>query len=283
MAVFLPICAVAAIVWALVYARYGSLMVLALYFTYTRSTWLGLAGGLAIIPLLQFPRSWRPVLLVGMLLVGMVGAMTVGGEILNLGRKDTDASPSHSVYQRASFLYVSMQMFQDHPLVGCGFGRFYDCKMPYLSDRSQQIEIESIRNLEHHNTFLSLLVETGLVGFTLFVGLLIAWTRAAWQLVRNRSAESWMRAQGLFTLAVLITYVANAMFHDLILSPSEQWLLCLTTGVTIGLQAMVKQKDIKTTQPQRESFLLLRSLRKAGGVKLQMQHEAVIGRRSCSS
>ena len=229
-------------------------MVLALYFTYTRSTWLGLAGGLAIIPLLHVPRSWRPVLVVGMLLVGMVGAMTVGGRLLNLGRKDSDASASHSVYQRGSFFYVSMKMFQDHPVTGCGFGRFYDSKMPYLSDRSQQIELESIRNLDHHNAFLSVLVETGMIGLALFAGLLIAWTRAAWQLARDTTAESWVRAQGLFTLATLTAYGASAMFHDLTLSPSEQWLLCLTTGVTVGLQAAARQRTAKSTQPPSASL-----------------------------
>ncbi|MCG8447980.1 MAG: O-antigen ligase family protein, partial [Pirellulales bacterium] len=173
-------------------------MVWALYFTYTRSTWLGLAGGLAVIPLLHLPRSWRPLLLVGMLLVGTVGMMTVGGNLLHLGRQDSDASPSHSVYQRASFFYVSMQMIRDNPLTGCGFGRFYDRKFPYLSDRRQQIEIESIRKLDHHNTFLSVLVETGAIGFVLFVGLLLAWTRAAWRLAHDTSAECWIRAHGLF-------------------------------------------------------------------------------------
>jgi len=216
------------------------LMTVCLYFTYTRSTWMGLAGGLAVIPLLHLPKSWRPALLVGMLLAGIAGGLVVGDKLINMTRKDSDASASHSVYQRASFLIVSMNMFYDAPVVGHGFGRFYDAKMPYLSDRSQQIELESIRNLDHHNTFLSLLTETGAIGLTLFVALLAAWGRAAWQLFRDVEAESWMRAQGLFTLATMIAYLANAMFHDLTLSPSEQWLLYLTTGVTVGLQSVMR-------------------------------------------
>jgi len=216
------------------------LMAAGVYVTYTRSTWLGLAGGLAVIPLLHFPRPWRPVLLVGMLLTGIVGAVVVGDKVVNMTRDDSDGSAEHSVYQRASFFHVSMKMFRDAPIVGCGFGRFYDCKLPYLSDRSQEIELESIRNLEHHNTFLSLLTETGILGFTLFVSLLAAWGRAAWQLVRDNEAESWIRAQGLFSLATMIAYLASAVFHDLTLSPSEQWLLYLTTGVTVGLQSMLR-------------------------------------------
>ena len=219
-----------------------TLMAAGLYVTYTRSTWLGLAGGLAVIPLLHFPKSWRPVLLVGMFLTGIVGAVIVGDKVINMTRDDSDGSAEHSVYQRASFFHVSMNMFRDAPLVGCGFGRFYDSKLPYLSDRSQQIELESIRNLDHHNTFLSILTETGIIGFTLFVSLFVAWGRAAWQLVSSTQAESWIRAQGLFSLAVLIAYLASAVFHDLTLSPSEQWLLYLTTGVTVGLQSMLRYR-----------------------------------------
>ena len=34
-----------------------------IYFTYTRSTWIGLAAGLAVIPLLQLPQ-WRAALVI---------------------------------------------------------------------------------------------------------------------------------------------------------------------------------------------------------------------------
>ncbi|NOY43583.1 MAG: O-antigen ligase family protein [Planctomycetes bacterium] len=225
--------------WQLVLMAAMGLMCAALYFTFTRSTWLGLAGGLAIVPLLQCSRRWRPVLLGVMGIVAIVGVAFVGDKMVNVGRKDPGSS-SHSVYQRASFVYVSMNMFADAPMFGCGFGRFYDRKIPYLADRRQQIELESLRELDHHNTFLSLLTETGMVGFALFVGLLIGWGRAAWQIASDTTAEHWVKAQGLFTLAVLIAYVTNALFHDLMLSPSEQWLLCLTTGVTVGLQSQLR-------------------------------------------
>ena len=139
----------------------------ALLFTYTRSCWLALAATMAVIPLLQAPRSWRPVLFGGLLIAAVVAVPLVGGKLVDMDRQDSNGSASHSVYQRQTFFIVSMRMFADHPVLGCGFGRFYDKKLPYLANRSQQIELESIRNLDHHNTFLSLLTETGLVGFSL--------------------------------------------------------------------------------------------------------------------
>lgn len=207
-----------------------------IYFTYTRSTWIGLAAGLAVIPMIQLPQ-WRAALIILLLLGGAVGTVAFGEKVTNLGRKDTDGSAEHSVYQRASFVYVSMRMWRDAPLLGCGFGRYYDLKMPYLSDRSQQLELESLRNLDHHNTLLSIMVETGIVGISLFLALLVAWTRSAWQLYQADDLPTWERSHGLFQLAVLINYFSSALFHDLTLLPTEHWPLFLTAGVSAALLA----------------------------------------------
>jgi O-antigen ligase len=209
----------------------------AVFFTYTRSTWMGLAGGMAFVPLWQLPARWRIPAALGVAMCGALAVVAFGHAVTALNRKDTDASAEHSVYQRASFVYVSMRMFRDAPVFGCCVGRFYDLKLPYLADRSQHLELESLRKLDHHNTLLSLLVETGFVGFTLFVSLLFAWTSAAWTLARDAAREHWERSQGLFALATLITYLASALFHDLTLSPTEHWLLFFAAGITVGILA----------------------------------------------
>jgi O-antigen ligase len=221
----------------------------AVFFTYTRSTWIGLAAGLVVVPWLQLPRQWRSVLAIGALTAGVVGLAVFGERITNLARKDSDASAEHSVYQRASFVYVSMRMFYDAPVFGCGFGRFYDLKEPYLADRSQQLELESLRTLDHHNTFLSVLTETGLIGFGLYGALLGGWAVASWRLVRHEPAGSWRQSQGLLGIAALITYAASALFHDLTLSPTDHWLLFLMAGVSVGLVAQQRAAAVNAASP----------------------------------
>lgn len=231
-------------------------MAVGVFYTYTRSTWLGLAAGLAVIPLLQMPRRWRLPVASSCLLAGVVCFGMFGHYVTNITRKDADGSAAHSVYQRASFAYVSLRMFREDPIFGCGISRFYDKKLPYLSDRSQRIELESIRYLDHHNTLLSVLVETGLVGITLLSALLALWTKATWDALRRAIPGTWQHGQALFGLAVLIAYFATAVFHDLTLSPTEHWLLFLTTGVTV---AMTTQRQYATASAARRlpTFQLL--------------------------
>ncbi|HEY3392728.1 MAG TPA: O-antigen ligase family protein, partial [Lacipirellulaceae bacterium] len=139
------------------------LMATAVVFTYTRSTWLGLAASALVVAAVEIPRRWRLPALSAAMLGGLLIAAATWDHVVRLEREGTAGESHHSVSQRTSFAYVSWQMFQDHPLFGVGFGRFYDRKLPYLSDRSQDFELESLRGLHHHNTLLSILTETGLV------------------------------------------------------------------------------------------------------------------------
>ena len=226
-------------------------MAAGVYFSYTRSTWLGMAGCAAMVPLLQMPKRQRLVAAGGALILATVGLITLGPQLLNLARKDTDGSSSHSVYQRAAFAHVSWRMFQDHPLFGCGVSRFYDRKLPYLAERGG-FELESIRNLEHHNTLLSILVETGLIGCSLYLALLAAWIKAAWELIRSHPRGSWQRSHGLFSAAVITAYLTTALFHDLTLSPTEHWILFLAAGVSVSMM----QRRCATGNRTRRSLKL---------------------------
>jgi N-acetylglucosaminyldiphosphoundecaprenol N-acetyl-beta-D-mannosaminyltransferase len=213
------------------------LMALGVMFTYTRSTWLGLAASGLIVAALEIPRRWRLPALTAAALGGMLLVAVSWDRIVGLQREGTAADAHHSVSQRTSFTYVSWQMFRDHPLFGVGFGRFYDRKLPYLSDRSQDFELESLRELQHHNTLLSILTETGLIGFSLFAAVLAIWTIYAWQTAQRAGTPSWVRAQGLLMLALLATYASSALFHDLTFLPAQHALVFLFAGMTVSLRA----------------------------------------------
>ena len=106
--------------------------------------------------------------------------------------------------------------------------------MPYLTDRRQTFELESIRPLHHHNTLLGLLVETGMLGLVAFLAVLASMAWVGWRLAHDVTAPSDCNRLGLLCLGAVVNYLPSALFHDLSLIHSEQWLLFTVAGAATG-------------------------------------------------
>lgn len=212
----------------------GALLLgLGIYSTLTRSVWLGAALGLAVFLGLTLPRSWRLPALGALGLAGVLVA-AMHWEHLVAFKRDRDLSAvetAESVKLRPILAVVAWQMFLDRPLLGCGFAHYPDAKADYFSDRSSGLVLEKGRPFVQHNVFLSLLVETGLVGMGLFVALLGLWLRDAWRTWRSPSAPAWARQAALLLLAVLANYLVNGMFHEVALISMVNMLLCFAAGL----------------------------------------------------
>jgi O-antigen ligase len=221
------------------------LTMLALYFTYTRCAWLGAAFCALAVLGLSLRGAWRPLVLAGSVAAGLMVSLVFWDQIVGIEREAGAEAARDSVTQRASFTYVSWKMFLDRPIFGFGFGQFTDAKLPYLSDRSTPLYLEAIRLQPHHNTFLSLLTETGLVGLSLQLALLAGLALAGWRLWRNERLESIFRTQGLVMLGMLGIYLGPALFFDLAYSPNDLWITYFLAGVTMALYVQTG------TAPQR--------------------------------
>lgn len=213
----------------------GPLMALGVLLTFTRSTWIGFGVSAIVVAAFWVPRHLRLPAFSFAAVVGMLFVAVSWSHVVGLQREGTAEESEHSVDQRESFVYISWQMFCDHPIWGVGFERFYDKKMPYLSDRRQTVELESIRGLHHHNTLLSILTETGMVGFAAFAAVLFVWIRNGWRLATRREAANWIRTQGILMLAIMANYLCSAVFHDVTLLPSQEVLLFVIAGLTVNL------------------------------------------------
>ena len=244
---YVTICLLAAGCWAWHRGRLVRLVFLAalpafgtaLLFCYTRSVWMGAAlAGLVLIGLGLQGRV-RIVALAAVVCIGAVAALGNLDRLIAFQREGSAAETAQSVHMRGAFAYVSWKMFLDRPVWGFGFGRFPEAKLPYLADRQTDLPLETIRGYVHHNTFLSLLTETGLLGLAMFLGLLAAWARAGWQLLRQPLVTPWAKAQGLFFLAALACYLPQAVFHEMSYLPHDQALLFFLAGLTVGLERTV--------------------------------------------
>ncbi len=253
----LGICLLAAWTWRRHFGRRGQLAIIALvplmlagiYFSYTRSVWMGTGLGILVVLGLTLRGVWRPLVLGGM--VSAVLLLVVGkmDELVSFKREYSAAETSESVDLRGSFVYISWQMFLDRPLWGVGFGQFPEAKLPYLSDRSTDLHLEGTRTFVHHNMFLSVLTETGLIGFSLFLAVLIGWGRSAWIVCRDASLPDWARAHGVLVLGALAVYVCQVAFHELSYTPMDNSLVFFLAGTVVGLRSAAKPAAATAAAP----------------------------------
>jgi O-antigen ligase len=166
---------------------------------------------------------------------GLIVALTKSDAFLGFEREGSSAYTRSSAESRASFAFVSWKMFLDRPILGFGFGQFPEAKWPYVDDRTTELNLETIRTLSHHNTYLSLLVELGLIGLTLYLLLLAFWLRAAWRLYRGPRRPLWVQAHGALTLCALTTYAVQMMFHEVSYTSIDNSIIFLLGGITVGL------------------------------------------------
>jgi O-antigen ligase len=244
--VMLTICLSTLLLWwprlkrpgKLLLAATASLLVMAISLSLTRSVWLGGAFALALLVAAAIPWNWRLPLLGGGLLLAIFAAGSEWETLLAFKRdKNLSAEETASSVQlRPIMAVVAWHMFLDRPLFGCGYSQYKSEHLNYVSDRSTDLPLERARGYIPHNVALSLLTETGLVGFGLFSAILFFWIRDAWRLWRKGDAPLWVRQQGLLFLVAASVYLINGMFHDVSVVPMANLTLFFLAGVTAGLR-----------------------------------------------
>ncbi len=258
--VLLVTCLCATLLWWDRWGRAGrcgllaasGIMLLGMYGTLTRSVWMGAGLALAILVAAKLPRHLRWPALAGAMLMAAITTVTYWEKLTEFKRdKEVSASEmAESAKLRPLLAMIAWQMFQDHPLLGVGYGQYKPESMPYFSERTIDLPIEKARPYMQHNIFLALLTETGLVGTGLFCVVLICWIRDAWRLWRRSDAPAWTRPHGLLFLGCLTGYLVNGMFHDVTIMPMMNMLLCFLAGVMQALGAMREIVPTRRALPQ---------------------------------
>jgi hypothetical protein len=211
----------------------AGLLLCGAYATLTRSVWIGAAGSLLLFLALSLPRQVRYAC-VGAVALVSVEAVAANWERFLAFKRDREISAAEvaeSAKLRPILAVVAKNMFYDRPLLGCGLGQYDRAMVHYLADRSTGLPLEKARGYVQHNAFLSLLTEVGLIGVALFTLLLLLWGHDAWRRWNDERAPLWARQMGLLLMAMLASYLPNAMFHDTTLMPSVTMLLCLLAGM----------------------------------------------------
>lgn len=215
------------------------LVILGIYYTLTRSCWVGAFLGLACIVLALVPQSWRiPLAVTGSLLLSVTLAMKVNE--FSSFKRDKNVSEFHmaeSAQLRPMLAVVAWKIVRDYPLFGCGFGQYKQVDINYLHDPNINMPLEKVKPFVQHNVLFSLVSETGLLGMSLYMVLLGGWLYRAWHVWRDGDLPACVRQHGLLFVAFFLDWFFNGMFHDTNLMVNSNLLLFLLAGTSQGIYA----------------------------------------------
>ena len=189
------------------------LSIVAIFFTYTRASWISLVAALFIASL--FIKKYRMLLLIfylGLSCIGVVLLFLYWDSMLGaLGRAVEDLQP---IYDRVNLYKLSYQMFLDKPIMGFGFETFQKYSPTYFN------EISGIRftgtKLAAHDTFVAILVELGIIGLITYIWILFLIIKRSFTCFLKTTREiNKLKILIICFWAASIHYFINLVFIDI--------------------------------------------------------------------
>jgi O-antigen ligase len=175
----------------------------------TNSRGNSLACGLVLL-LITFRSKYRMAGLIGICLVLILpGLYLVGDRYLERMSTLKDVESDNSAWSRVVFAEAAIRMWSDYPLLGVGFG---EENYVFLSD---QYLDPGVAGRKVHNTYLQMLVDSGIFAFLIYTALL--WG-TIWWLGRsikkmNRLRPEWA-AYPLMIQSSLIAFAIGSTFYS---------------------------------------------------------------------
>jgi O-antigen ligase len=182
----------------------------------------------------------------------ILGGLSISGikdQLIRMKRdKNLTASDAEkSMKLRPLLAVVAWEMFQDRPIIGHGYGHYFEHHQPYHNDRSYDLPLDQARTYAQHNVLLSILVDTGLVGLSMFAAWLAMLMGIGWRMARAWSSDVEQRWVGLLILGVIVAYLCNGMFQDVMIIPMVHMFLFFVAGVGVT----VYQRGLAAAAPAK--------------------------------
>lgn len=184
-------------------AAVGAVLLVALWHTFSQSSWLALAGALTVVGVLTIPprpRRWVAAGLVLLVLVSMpIAAKQLAGADAD-GRRDVVRS--------------GLSLAGDRPLRGWGIGSFETAALERAADEGER----DPRLTASHTTPVTVVAELGVLGAASYllllgsagVAILVRWRRTA---TTANGGVGWPAASTIWASGVLAAMVAHSMLY----------------------------------------------------------------------
>ena len=232
-----------------------ALMLTHLLLAKSRGAWVGLAGA-GIILLFWDPAKKGHLKLLLYLALIMVVAFSIIYAVSGSGGISSIKEEAISVLnvRQSSILFrflawkSALRMIRESPLTGVGAGNFKIIYPLYRSSEEWHISGINTRVAEAHNDYLQITSELGLVGFGIFIWLLVSALRIFKKLLKTES----ILITGL--LASVVSMLISAIFEFPFHNPAT----ALTFWMILGIAGALCFKAVPASQPvQKKTRMLL--------------------------
>lgn len=212
--------------WRLAWVASTLLLLGATFATLSRGAVVGLAA------LLLWAIITRRIGIGGTVAIGVaavlivVAAFTFWASTVEERLTEKNKIAAANTESRAAFWLAAEEMWEDHPVLGVGPGRFPVEAKHYV--KNSPIELEDPIT---HNSYIEILVEAGPLALLLFLGMLAAaWLGAtrAERLARSRRDRTTMRLAAAAKGSLLVAIVSGFFLSEQIAPPF--WIACALIG-----------------------------------------------------
>lgn len=205
-----------------------------LYFTFTRSSWLGLLGGILVIAGVRSKKILVPVGILSVV-VFLLAPLEVKERVYSI------VDPSHpSNVGRVNMWNTGLRVVQDHPLFGIG-----DVGTETIWNQYSDPGWEWEGHL--HNNIIMWLVTLGAFGFAILVALFTKLWLVAWNTQRTLR-DDWLGSSlAVGMLAVLVGFHINGLFEWNFGDTEIITIVWALTGLTLAAQRLASKEQVAHT------------------------------------
>ena len=183
------------------------LLAIQLIFTYARGVWISLVLALLILGIVKHRKLFILTPLgIGLAIYLFPSIVERFAPVMNSGSLENT-----SLAWRINLWLLSINYFIQHPIFGIGFGN-------YIFVEHDMIDVY----IGAHNDYLRILVETGVIGFSCFIGLLLSLLRLGIRAYK-KSHSTYHKHLCLGFLGLLAAYVVTSTSENFFNQGTIQW------------------------------------------------------------